>query len=594
MTALSRFLGNAMKMPPAQSHSVKVERNLAIPMPDGVVLLADRFIPAGGADAPLVLVRSPYGRKNMFGTLFGTIFAERGLQVLVQSCRGTFGSGGEFDPFEETEDGLATVAWLRKQEWYPGSFATCGPSYLGMVQWAIAAQAGPDLKAMVLLVTTSDPYSTFYDGGSFTLETSLVWLNLVAHQERRFALIRQARDGKRLKPLFGQLPLGGLDVAATGQQSANWQNWVTHTGARDPFWDSRRWSSARSSLSVPVSFVGGWYDIFLPGQLRDYAALRAAGQEPYLLIGPWQHTDQDGMAMSVRESVAFLRAQLLDGGGGLRASRVRVHVGGLDGAGAWRDLPYWPPEATEQRWHLQAGGGLARELPEADGPAEAGPAEAGVAEAGVPEVGVPEAAAPDRYVYDPADPTPSVGGPVLSASIGRGSGPPDNRELEARSDVLTYTSAALAAALEIMGQVRADLFVRSSLEHTDFFARLCDVDPSGQSTGVCDALIRLSPGKIAPEADGTTRVLIELWPTAYVFKAGHRVRLQVSSGAHPRYARNPGSGEPLASATTLASANQEVYRDPEHPSAVVLPVTSGASAGPAAVGPGLAGPEAVG
>jgi uncharacterized protein len=558
MTVLSRFLGNAMKLPPAQSHAVKVERDLAIPMPDGVVLLADRYVPAGGGDAPLVLVRSPYGRKNMFGTMFGTLFAERGLQVLVQSCRGTFGSGGEFDPFDETEDGLATVAWLRKQEWYPGSFATCGPSYLGMVQWAIAAQAGPDLKAMALLVTTSDPHATFYDGGSYTLETSLTWLNLVAHQERRFALFRQARDGRRLAPLYGQLPLGGLDVAAIGRQSSMWQNWLTHTGADDPFWDSRRWSSASASLSARVSLVGGWYDIFLPGQLRDYAALRAAGQEPYLLIGPWQHTDPDGMAASVRESMAFLRAVLPDDGAGAAALRtlpVRVHVGGLDEDGAWRDLPDWPPPSTEQRWHLQGDGGLSPSVPEA---------------------GAPEAGTPSKYVYDPADPTPSVGGPVLSASVRRGSSvPPDNRELEARADVLTFTSAALPSPLEVMGKVRAELFVRSSLEHTDFFARLCDVDPGGRSTGVCDGIVRLSPGSgSAPSADGTVRVQIELWPTAYAFKAGHRIRLQVSSGAHPRYARNPGSGEPLLSATTLISAEQEIYHDPEHPSAVLLPVTS--------------------
>jgi uncharacterized protein len=573
MTVLSRFLGNAMKLPAPQSRAVKVERDLAIPMPDGAVLLADRFIPASGSGS-LVLVRSPYGRKNMFGTLFGTLFAERGLQVLVQSCRGTFGSGGQFDPFAETQDGLATVAWLREQEWYPGSFATCGPSYLGMVQWAIAAQAGPDLKAMALLVTTSDPHATFYDGGSFTLETSLVWLNLVAHQERRFALVRQARDSRRLTPLFDRLPIGDLDAAAIGRQSPDWQNWVTHTGADEPFWDSRRWSAARDSVSVPVSFVGGWYDIFLPGQLRDYAALRAAGQEPYLLIGPWQHTDSEGMAASVRESVAFLRSELLDGGGGsgsARASRVRVHVGGVDGDGAWRDLPYWPPETSEQRWQLRAGGGLAT-----DGPSDEG-SEAGASEAGPSEAGASEAGAPSRYVYDPADPTPSVGGPVLSASVRRGSAPPDNRELEARADVLTFTSAVLAADLEVMGQVCADLFVRSSLEHTDFFARLCDVDASGRSTGVCDAIIRLSPGKIAPEADGTTRVLIELWPTAWVFRAGHRVRLQVSSGAHPRYARNPGSDEPLASAVTLVKADQEIFHDAEHPSAVVLPVTSSAS-----------------
>jgi len=198
----------------------------------------------------------------------------------------------------------------------------------------------------------------------------------------------------------------------------------------------------------------------------------------------------------------------------------------------------------------------------------------------VPEAGQTEGGSPSRYVYDPADPTPSVGGPVLSASVRRGSAPPDNRELEARADVLTFTSAALPAAVEVIGQVSAELFVRSSLEHTDFFVRMCDVDPDGRSTGVCDAILRLSPGKFTPEADGTTRVRIELWPTAYAFQPGHRVRLQVSSGAHPRYARNPGSGEPLLSATKLVPAEQEIYHDPDHPSALVLPVTSpGSSSG---------------
>src|ERR1700691_3478707 len=173
MTVTSRFLGRMMKLPAAESHAIKFERDLRIPMPDGAVLLADRYIPASG-DGPLVLVRSPYGRANMFGTLFGTLFAERGLQVLLQSCRGTFGSGGEFDAFVETDDGLATVAWLREQDWYPGSFATAGPSYLGIVQWAIAAQAGPELKAMAALVTSTEPYDLIFDGGSFSLETALV------------------------------------------------------------------------------------------------------------------------------------------------------------------------------------------------------------------------------------------------------------------------------------------------------------------------------------------------------------------------------------------------------------------------------------
>lgn len=545
MTVVSRLLGKVMKLPAAQSHAVKVERNLKVPMPDGVVLLADRYIPAGG-DGPLVLVRSPYGRANLFGTLFGTLFAERGLQVLLQSCRGTFGSQGRFDPFAERDDGLATVAWMRERDWYPGSFATAGPSYLGMVQWAIAGAAGPELKAMSALVTTSDPHAMMFGGGSFSLETSLVWISMLANQERRFALLKQRSLSRRLRPLFASLPLDQLDSQATGHEVTPWQEWLGHPRGDDDYWTARRYSEGPASAGASVGFVGGWYDIFLPGQLADYAALRAAGHEPYLLIGPWQHTDTEGMAASVRESIAWLRARMLDDPSQIRPAPVRIYVGG---AGEWRDLPAWPPPATGQRWHLQAGGGL--------------------------RTGPPEAAEPDRYTYDPADPTPSVGGPVLSASPQRLTVPPDNRALEARSDVLTYTSAPLEADLEVIGQVTADLVVQSSLEHTDFFARLCDVDESGRSAGVCDALRRLIPGQPAAEADGTIKLVIDLWPTAHVFKAGHKIRLQISSGAHPRFARNPGSGEPLGTATTLKQAEQRIYHDPGHPSAVVLPVTPG-------------------
>jgi uncharacterized protein len=545
MTVTSRFLGQMLKLPPAQSHAIKIERDLKIPMKDGVVLLADRYVPAGTDQRPpLVLIRSPYGRKNVFGTLFGTVFAERGLQSLVQSCRGTFGSGGQFDPFAERDDGLATVAWMREQDWYPGSFGTAGPSYLGIVQWAIAAEVGPELKAMAALITSSDTHDLLFGGGSFMFQSCLVWINIVANQERPLAFFRQAAATRKLTPLFNRLPLADLDSQSTGHQVRNWQEWLAHSEPDDPYWATRKFTANRSSVTARVSMATGWNDIFLPGQLRDYAALRANGQEPYLLIGPWQHTDSDGMATGIRESLAWMRAQLLDDPGQLRPMPVRIYVGGT---GEWRDLPNWPPPTAEQRWHLQADGGL--------------------------DTATPAVGEPDRYSYDPADPTPSVGGPVLSATSMRRARTPDNRELEARPDVVTFSSAPLEASLEVIGQVTADLFVRSSLEHTDFFARLCDVEPSGRSTAVCDALLRLVPGQPAA-ADGTIRIRIDLWPTAHVFRPGHRVRLQVSSGAHPRYARNPGSGEPLGTAAKLITADQEIFHDPEHPSALILPVPS--------------------
>ncbi|MFY9847572.1 MAG: CocE/NonD family hydrolase, partial [Trebonia sp.] len=172
---------------------------------------------------------------------------------------------------------------------------------------------------------------------------------------------------------------------------------------------------------------------------------------------------------------------------------------------------------------------------------------------------------PDRYRYDPADPTPAVGG----ARMVRDSGRRDNTALEARPDVLTYTTAPLEADTEVIGEVSAEIWFSSSLAYADVFVRLCDVDPRGRSWNVCDGLTSLTG------ADKVTRATVRLWPTAYRFKRGHRIRVQVSSGAFPRYARNPGSGEPLATATRLLAADQAVYRDPAHPSAVILPVRLG-------------------
>jgi hypothetical protein len=143
-----------------------------------------------------------------------------------------------------------------------------------------------------------------------------------------------------------------------------------------------------------------------------------------------------------------------------------------------------------------------------------------------------------------------------------------------RPDVLVYTSAVVDQEVEIIGPVRAELYVQSSLEHTDFFARLCDVDLSGKSTNICDGLVRVSPAEGGLPQDGIRHLEIDMWSTAHCFRRGHCIRLQVSSGAHPRYSRNTGSGEPIESATILRVANQAVYHDPAHPSAVLLPVTS--------------------
>jgi putative CocE/NonD family hydrolase len=528
-------------MPPAETYDVLVERDLKVPMPDGVVLLADRYAPLGVENPPLILVRSCYGRGGLFGLLYGRLFAERGFQIVVQSTRGTSGSGGTLSPFDEHDNGLATVAWLKQQPWYPGSFLTTGGSYLGFVQWAIARDASPDLKGMAIQESTAEFRSQTYTGGAYALDATLSWTTTMAYQER-MNIVQGLLfpPGRRLRSLFDRLPLRDLDNLATGSHVAFFQEWLEHNEPGDPYWETRCFDQTIRDVLVPVHMMAGWYDIFLPWQLRDYRMLRENGQRPFLTIGPWSHTSPDLGLFSHREVIPWLQAVARGKEEQYRQARVRIFV---TGANEWRDLVDWPPPgARVQRFHLQSGFGLSPDLPAASDP--------------------------DHYRYDPADPTPSVGGPLIM-----GKAPAtDNRSLEARADVLTYTSAPLEQDLEVIGPVQADLFVHSSRKHTDFFVRLCDVDQQGKSINVCDALLRVTPDNSAPDPDGMPHLTFDLWPTAHRFRSGHRLRVQVSSGAHPRYARNPGSGEPLGTATRLFVADQSIYHDPHHPSAIILSV----------------------
>jgi uncharacterized protein len=539
VTLPSEILSRRMRLPRADTHDLVVERDLPARMDDGAILLADRYAPRAAPPGPTVLVRSPYGRANLVGVIYGRLLAERGLQTVVQSVRGTFGSGGEFNPFDERADGLATLAWLRRQPWHEGLIGMTGASYLGLVQWAVARDADGALGALAPAVTASQFHGQAFGGGSISLETAASWLVVVALQEGRLGPLRLARGLRRLPPLLDRMPLGDLDEAVTGRSLAFYHDWLIHSAADDPYWTQRDYSAGVEEISAPVQLVGGWHDIFLPWLVEDFLALRRAGRETQLVVGPWTHTAPGLMATSLREAIGWLRGHLLGDRRLIRAAPVRVHMGG---GGGWREWERWPPpEVRPLRLHLQAQEALA-------------PA--------------PPAAAPsDRYRYDPHDPTPSLGGPGLFER----EPVRDNRPLEARADVLVYTAPPQERDLELAGPVEVDLHVRSSLQHFDVFARLCDVGPDGASRNVCDALARVTPERFEHAGDGGVRVAFALWPTAHRFAAGQRVRLLVAGGAHPRYARNPGTGDAPATATRLRAGEQEVLHDPAHPSAVVLP-----------------------
>ncbi len=551
-----------MRLPRAQTRDVACDRDLRVTMDDGAVLLADRYVAGARSHEPqpTVLVRSPYGRRQLFGLIFGRLLAERGLQVVVQSVRGTFGSQGAFSPFDERADGLATLRWIRAQPWHAERIGMIGPSYLGLVQWALAPDAGDHLAALAIQVSASQFHGQTYAGGSLALETAASWLVLVAAQERRLAPLAMLRGLRQLPSLFAQLPIGELDARATGAEVAWFREALANPDRDTAYWVARDFAAGVDRVAAPVQLVGGWQDIFLPWMLEDFAALHAAGRAPQLIVGPWTHTSPGMLAAGLHEGLGWLRAHLLGDERLLRASRVRVFVTGERSGGGWRELDGWPPAGTgERRLWLAAGARLQ----------DAGPAEdlAG----GDERPGREDPGGGDRYRYDPADPTPSLGGPVLLTR----EPVVDNRALEARPDVLTYTGAPLRETVEAIGPVRVELHVRASSPHFDLFARVCDVDAGGASWNVCDALVRVAPGRFDTAADGSTRVAFELWPIGHRFAGGHRIRLQVSSGAHPRYARNPGTGEDLATATALRAVEVTVLHDAQHPSVLVLPAARG-------------------
>ncbi|MBP2324894.1 putative CocE/NonD family hydrolase [Kibdelosporangium banguiense] len=532
MNLMSHIIQRQLKLPPPLTRDVVVQRDLRVPMPDGVELLADRWAPrAGGKGLPTALIRTPYGRSGAFGMIFARPLAERGYQVLIQSVRGGFGSGGAFDPMrQERADGLATIDWVVKQPWSGDAIVLYGLSYLGYVQWAVADQLPPQVKAMIPVVTESALTLEFLRCDGMSLETPFEWGVLVGTQTRPLALLRRFPQARKAARAIRTLPLNRADIAAFGERSEYIQDILAHD-ADAPRWAGFDHSSRVADVTVPVSSIGGWYDIFLPGQLRDFKILQENGNPARLTVGPWTHAEFNStpVEQAVEFGLAYARGEQP-----ARRAPVRLYVMGEN---AWHDFESWPPAGySPQSFHLGSGGVLTSEPP--------------------------TESKPDSYRYDPNDPTPAVGGVRMVKDSGRA----DNTTLEARPDVLTYTTPILDQDVEVIGEVSAQIWFSSSLPHADVFVRLCDVDQEGRSWNVSDGLVSVT------DAETSQRVDVKLWPTAYRFKRGHRIRVQVSSGAFPRYARNPGTGESRATATTLLAADQSAYHDPQHPSAIILPI----------------------
>jgi uncharacterized protein len=541
--AVSKMLSRAWSLPP-QRNFVAIDRNVQVPMSDGTVLLADHYLPTTSQPAATVLVRCPYGRGAPFSLLQAQLVAERGFHVLLQSCRGTFGSGGQFEPMRrEASDGQDTVAWLRGQSWFDGRLATFGASYLGFVQWALALDPPPELVAAVVVVGPHDFSRTAYRNGAFDLYNFLSWSDLIVHQEHVnpvSGMVRTVTADRRLRSALDRAPVteGARDLLGTG---APWfETWLEHPQLTDPFWAPLQCGAALQRISVPTLLIGGWQDLFLEQTIEQFGALAERGVPTRMLIGAWTHVDTATKAgPAFAEGLAWLERHAGQiPGEPATGHSVRVWVGG---AREWREMATWPPDGqAPQRWYLGPDGTLSPKEPP-DG-------------------------TPATFRYDPADPTPSVGGAILALNAGVR----DNRAVEQRPDVLVFSSEPLGEPIEVIGDVTAELHVTRDNPNADLFVRLCDVDPPGdaksRSRNVCDGIVRLTD---ADPLSGTVRV--SLIGAAHRFGRGHRLRLQVAGGAYPRFARNPGNGQVDAPAKDFVVTHYSV----QSPSALVVSQTAG-------------------
>jgi hypothetical protein len=552
------------------AYLVWVQRDVMVPMRDGVVLATDLYRPVGMLKGPVILVRTPYGKRGQGKLGFASdilmvSIAARGYTVAVQDCRGRFKSQGEFYPFvAEEADGKDTLAWLAKQNWSNDAVGTWGGSYFGFTQWALA-DGDPRPRAESTLVTTADIRQIYYEGGAINLQNILGW------GADNYAIGRNISfKPEDLLAGYRTLPLADADRRVVGEDIPFVDD--TFTYRTTAVLAACAYEERMKKVSGPVFSTAGWYDLFQKFQIEDFMRLRAVAAEPArsmsrMVIGPWGHgvfadppvkfpdggmeqLPQLGKLMSFYDQFLYGR----DRG----VQDWPVYTVYVMGANRWVGLEQWPPaDMVPTSYYFHSGG--AANTAGGDGALS---------------VAAPGAEPTDSFIYDPADPVPTAGGPLLGADLG----PKLQGPVEARSDVLVYTTAALTSPLTAMGPIKLVLYAASDAPDTDFTAKLCDVFPDGRSVNINDGIVRARfragdlsrPEPIAPGQ--VYRYEIDLWHTAYVFSPGHRIRVQISSSNFPRFDRNLNTGADIALGTEIKKARQTIYHQPERASALVLPV----------------------
>jgi putative CocE/NonD family hydrolase len=528
-----------------------------MPLPDGV-RLATTVIRAKVEPqiaAPIVLVRTLHAVSDRAANahFFGRQIAESGYTVVLQECRGHGASEGEFVPFErEGHDGAATLAWIADQPFGQAEVGLLGFGYAGFAAWAALAEAPERVVSIATGFHPRAPYDLFYAGGALQLDATL-----------RFALGTAesppaSRHALDLDRGAWHRPVSDADRVAL-RRSTVWSDILAHPD-RDEFWRKR---TPDLPSRVPATLViAGWYDAALPSQLRDHAALcrlAKADAEPDLVIGPWSAGRDVRGRISGEARGRLLRTVIGHFDRHLPSSsraHAKVSVFSL-GDERWREFAAWPPPNTsEQRYHLRADHGSESRLDDGSLTIES------------PTVDE----APKRFRFDPEDPVPSLGG-VLA----RAPGPVDQRAVEARADVLCYTTAPLCRDLSIAGPVRLDLFVASNAPDSDFTAKLVLVAPGGTAKILCDGIARArhqgrEGGLEWFEAGTPRRIAIDLGATVCRVSAHHRLRIEVSSSNFPRFDRNTNGRQcpERAAVEEFAIAEQTIFHDAARPSHLTL------------------------
>lgn len=559
----------AMQQRAADSPSpVLVEYNVMVPMRDGVRLSTDVYRPAKAGRFPVLLIRDPYSNGSSASDVEeGRRWAARGYVYLHQDVRGRYDSEGHFYPYlAEPNDGYDTQQWTGQQPWSNGKVGTLGGSYLATTQWLSAHFRSPALTAMVPAVSPFNYYQDVaYVGGALSLGSRIGWATGMGGRTGQ----GMPHDWDRI---VRHLPLLTMDHAA-GMDVPWWRDFVGHP-TYDTYWQVLDSESRLKEMDVPSYNIGGWYDVFLKGTLTSYTGMveqarsERARRGQKLMIGPWPHSRNpnfeeldfgpearvDFDSLHVRWFAHWLKGEDT---GFLDEPPVRIFVMGEN---RWRSEREWPLARTQYTKYYFHSQGRANSL-----------SGNGTLDRNAPTGSEPR----DHYVYDPNNPVPTRGGNLMFQPTPPG--PFDQSAVERRDDVLVFSSAPVAADLEVTGPITVTLYAASSATDTDFTAKLVDVHPDGKAINLVDGVIRARyresfTDPVLIEPGRMYEYTIDLWATSNLFKQGHRIRVDISSSNFPRFDRNLNTGDTAYTDTELRPATQTIYHDARYPSHITLPV----------------------